>query len=201
MSAIALTLDSDIQILTEFRQGSRELAATTFVRKHQRFVVSVAFRQLNSMDDAQDAAQEVFIRALQAVDGFNANSTLKTWLYRITLNVCSNMRRKSRLLSLFTIGEGLGQQDVAAVQLLPDQHREQQEFAEFFKSVLAKLPRKQRETFALRYYDELSYEEISSLVGTSVGALKANYHWAVKKIAEILKTTEYYENWHNNEQR
>jgi RNA polymerase sigma-70 factor (ECF subfamily) len=61
--------------------------------------------------------------------------------------------------------------------------------------VLAELPTKQRETFCLRFYDELTYEQISQLTGTSQGALKANYHWAVKKIAERLRTTEFYEHW------
>lgn len=199
MSAIALTLETDVQILAEFREGSRDRAATAFVRRHQRFVYSVALRQLSHHEDARDAAQEVFIRALQGIDGFKGESALQTWLYRITVNVCNNMRRKRKFLSFFAVGEGEDERDVVAVQAPTDQHSETAEFERFFATVLAALPPKQRETFCLRYYDELSYEEISAMVGTSVGALKANYHWAVKKIAEILRTTEYYQLWQHHE--
>ncbi|MDZ4746634.1 MAG: sigma-70 family RNA polymerase sigma factor [bacterium] len=196
MSTIALSLDSDAQILEAYRSGATEQAATAFVRRNQRFVYSVAMRQLNHTEDARDASQEVFMRALKGLDGFKGDSTLQTWLYRITINVCNNMRRKKKIVSWFTIGEGPEERDVASQHdLSPAETSVQTDFERFFATVLAKLPEKQRETFALRYYDELSYEEISTLVGTSVGALKANYHWAIKKIAVHLRESEYYESW------
>jgi RNA polymerase sigma-70 factor (ECF subfamily) len=68
----------------------------------------------------------------------------------------------------------------------------------YIKQVLSGLPPKQREAFCMRHYDELSYEEISAITGTSEGALKANYHWAVKKIAEALRQSEYYAHWMEN---
>lgn len=195
MSTIALILDSDAQILEAYRSGKVEKAATAFVRRNQRFVYSIAMRQLNHTEDARDASQEVFMRALKGLEGFKGESTLQTWLYRITINVCNNMRRKKKVVSWFSIGEGPEERDVAHSQISPAEESVQSDFERFFATVLAKLPEKQRETFALRYYDELSYEEISTMVGTSVGALKANYHWAVKKIAAHLRESEYYESW------
>lgn len=196
MSSLSLTLNTDARILEDFRSGERERAATAFVRRHQRFVYAIALRYMQTPDDAQDACQEVFIRAIDGIERFKGGSSLQTWLYRITVNVCSNMRRKKRFLSFFAIGEGDDERDVPAVaQLAPDQLSEQSDFSRFLREVLATLPEKQRETFCLRYFDELSYEEISQMVGTSVGALKANYHHAVKKLAARFRTTEYYEAW------
>ena len=195
MSTIALSLDSDAQILEAFRSGATEQAATAFVRRNQRFVYSIALRQLNHSEDALDASQEVFMRALKGLDGFKGESTLQTWLYRITINVCNNMRRKKKIVSWFSIGEGPEERDVPHHQISPAEASVQSDFETFFAKILAQLPEKQRETFSLRYFDELSYEEISAMVGTSVGALKANYHWAVKKIAAHLRDSEYYESW------
>lgn len=195
MSAYPLTLDSDAQILEAYRTGFADQATTAFVRKHQRFVLSVAYRQLLSMEDARDASQEVFLRALKNLHSFKGESTLQTWLYRITVNVCHNLRRKNRFLSFFAVGEAEGERDVQALrELNPHEQTEQTDFERFFAKVLTTLPPKQRETFCLRYYDELSYEEISLALGTSVGALKANYHWAVKKIAEAIQASEYARN-------
>ena len=196
---MALILENDADILDEYRTGQRDRAVTAFVRKHQSFVYSVAYRQLNHNEDSQDAAQEVFLRASQKLGEFKGESTLQTWLYRITVNVCLNMRRKKRFLSFFAIGEGEGERDVAALQHSPATHAEQSEFDIYFQAVLVTIPTKQRETFCMRYYDELSYEEISELTGTSEGALKANYHWAIKKIAAAIRTSEYYEEWLENE--
>lgn len=195
MSSIALNLDSDALILEAYRSGKTEQAATAFVRRNQRFVYAIALRQLNHPEDARDASQEVFMRALKGLEGFKGESTLQTWLYRITINVCNNMRRKKKIVSWFSIGEGVDERDVQHHEISPAEASVQSDFERYFAGVLAKLPEKQRETFALRYYDELSYEEISAMVGTSVGALKANYHWAVKKIAAQLRDSEYYESW------
>jgi len=195
---MALILETDSEILEAYRAGQQDRALTAFVRSHQRFVYSVAFRQLSHVEDSQDAAQEVFLRASQKLGEFKGESTLQTWLYRITINVCLNMRRKRRFLSFFSIGEGEGERDVAAKQHATDSHAQQSEFDAFFNSVLETVPPKQRETFCMRYYDELLYEEISAITGTSEGALKANYHWAVKKIAAAIRTSEYYEQWRDN---
>ena len=192
---MAIILENDAEILEEFRTGERERALTAFVRKHQRFVYGVAYRQLGHVEDAQDAAQEVFLRASQKLASFKGEASLQTWLYRITVNVCSNMRRKRRFLSYFAVGEADGERDVPGTQSSPAVHAEQSDFERFFASVLKTIPPKQRETFCMRYYDELSYEEISAITGTSEGALKANYHWAVKKIAAAIRESEFYQEW------
>ena len=201
VSSLALNLQTDADILEAFREGSREQASTAFVRRHQRFVYSVAVRQLGNTEDARDAAQDVFVKALQAIEGFKGDSTLQTWLYRITVNVCTTMRRRRRWLSFFAVGEGAEERDVVADQPSTAQATYDAEFETFFRKLLAELPAKQRETFCLRYYDELTYEEISQIMQCALGTAKANYHWAAKKIAEALQPTEYYKRWmHHDDQ-
>lgn len=199
MNPATIALEHDVEILEAFRAGERDRAATEFVRRHQRFVYAVALRHLSHGEDARDAAQEVFLKAINGIDRFQGNSSLQTWLYRITVNVCNSMLRKRKLMSFFSVGEAEGERDVVAHQWSPLDHAEQGDFERFFKEVLTKLPPKQRETFCLRYYDELSYEEIATMLGANKETLKANYHWAVKKIADHLRASEYYEKWIEHE--
>lgn len=186
---LTLALELDTDIIREYTGGNREQAATAFVRKYQNFVFSTALRFLKSYDDADDAAQEIFIKALKSMDKFRGDSSLKTWLYRITMNVCTNMSHKKKLFGFFgsSDNEESEYDNVADDSPMPDRKIESEEFEETFLKALSKLPEKQRETFALRYFDEMPYEEISEVLGTSVGGLKANYFQAVKKLAEFIK--------------
>jgi RNA polymerase sigma-70 factor (ECF subfamily) len=195
MRTAVAVLETDHEILEAFRSGLQEQAITAFVRRHQKFVYSVALRYLSSPEDARDCAQDVMIKAYQGLGRFRGESSLQTWIGKIARNTAISMFHKRKLVRLFAPGEAEGERDVPARQLSPAEHAEQNEFERFFRTVLSTIPPKQRETFMMRYYEELSYEEISAQVGTSVGALKANYHWAVKKIAEKLKGTDYYEKW------
>ncbi len=196
---LILTMDeidaAEAEIIEALRAGERDRAVTAMVRRYQRFVFSVAMRQMNHLEDAQDITQEVLLRAARFVDGFQGQSSLQTWLYRITINQCRSEFRRRRIKSFFGIGTDEGEIDVASNAPLPSHHAEERDFDAYMQKVLATLPPKQRETFCLRFYDELSYGQISAITGTSQGALKANYHWAVKKIAEQLKNSEYYALW------
>lgn len=182
-----MTLDSDIDIIEEYCSTGSDRAATAFVRKHQKFVFATAIRYLNNNEDADDAAQEVFIKALNNLNKFRADSSLKTWLYRITVNVSSNILRKRKIRALLFVGDRDDLFSVPSENHNPLQKLESSEFEHSFFKALALLPKKQRETFALRYFEDLKYDEISKMLGTSVGGLKANYYQAVKKLAKYLK--------------
>lgn len=179
-----LPLISDNAILSRFREGDTDAAATEFVRKYQRFVYATAQRYLRDDEDAYDASQEVFIRALKNIGKFRGESSLSTWLYRITMNVCSSMKRKQKLRAFFSLDDV--EPFARSRDFSPEQVTENREFEQQFQQLLDELPEKQRETFVLRYFHELSYEEISEMLGTSVGGLKANYFQAVKKLASHL---------------
>ena len=189
MSSLTLTLalTNDREIIQEFSTGNSEVAATAFVRKYQKFVFSTALRFLQNYDDADDAAQDAFIKAIGSISKFRSESSIKTWLYRITTNVCLSTLRKRKFTNLFVSSDSeefLNIPDNAA----PDKKLEDSEFSEKFQKALLRLPEKQRETFALRYFEDLPYEEMSKMLGTTVGGLKANYFQAVKKLSTMLKT-------------
>ncbi|MBI5324764.1 MAG: RNA polymerase sigma factor [Ignavibacteriae bacterium] len=196
MDVLALVLENDSEIIKNYTEHKSEAAATAFVRKHQNFVFSTALRYLQSYDDADDASQEVFIKALNNLHKFRGDSNVKTWLYRITANVAANMRRKKKILNFMRLDFSDNDEDnsntlinlYASDNDSPLDKIEKKENEEALLNVLKKLPEKQRETFSLRYFDQMSYEEISKVLGTSVGGLKANYYHAVKKITQELKS-------------
>lgn len=183
-----LALEKDSDIVNEFIYGDTELAATVFVRKYQKFVYSTTLRFVQNYEDADDIAQEVFIKAIENIKKFRSESSLRTWLYRITTNQCTNFTRKKRFFSFFSKDSDNDEYfDIPASDYTPHQTIENKEFEARFQKMLSQLPEKQRETFALRYFDEMPYEEISKMLGTSVGGLKANYFQAVQKLALLLK--------------
>ena len=181
----ALPLTDDRAILVEFREGDSDRAATAFVRKYQSLVYATAVRYLKSEEDAYDAAQDVFIKALDNIHKFRGDSSLSTWLYRITHNVCASMLRKQKVRKAFGLETILP--FARDRGFTPEQETENRDFEQRFAAILDDLPEKQRETFVLRYFDGLTYEEISKILGTSVGGLKANYYQAVKKISQRIE--------------
>jgi RNA polymerase sigma-70 factor (ECF subfamily) len=180
--------DNDSEIIEEYCSSKSDRAATAFVRKYQKFVYATVLRYVVINEDADDIAQEVFIKALNSLEKFRGDSNIKTWLYRIAVNLSLNYIRKKKLLSIFTFHR-IGEQEFefASDSQTPSQELETKEFFHKFTIALAKLPEKQREVFALRYFEDMSYEDISATLGTTVGGLKANYFQAVKKLAVEFK--------------
>ncbi len=180
----------DKEILEHFNRQKTEIAATAFVRKYQKFVFSTAYRYLKDFDDAEDAAQETFIRAIGHLKDFKAESSIQTWLYRIAVNVSLSMLRKRKVRNMFNIigkaDNESPENDIPDYNSKPDKILEGKQANETFLKALDTLPEKQRETFALRYFEDMSYEEISKILGTSVGGLKANFYHAVKKLAKFM---------------
>jgi RNA polymerase sigma-70 factor (ECF subfamily) len=185
-----MALYSDEEILEGIRAQTNDYAVTKFVRKYQNFVYSIALRYLQSERDAEDASQEIFIKALASISKFRGESSLKTWLYRISKNYCLNQIRKKKALTFFGLfgkDEDGFDFDFVDPDLTPDEKIEKSETETRFLKALSKLPEKQRETFALRYFEDMKYEEISQVLGITVGGLKANYYHAVKKLAVELQ--------------
>lgn len=187
MSEIALALENDYDLIKEYTLYKTERAATLFVRKYQKFVYATAYRYLNSYDDADDASQEVFIKALNNLHKFRAESSVKTWLYKITKNVCSTMLRKKRISLIFKSIEKDESFDIINNEKNPEENLEQEEMNLKLLQAISTLPAKQRETFALRYFEDMKYEDISKMLGISVGGLKANYYHAVRKISNYFQ--------------
>ena len=140
-------------------------------------------RMVVSHEDAEDVLQESFIKIFRHLDGFKAESSLSTWIYRITTNECIRFlnRRKELAVSAEEVQEKLMNKLMASEYVDYDNAME----VKFQKAILT-LPEKQRLVFNLRYYDELKYEEISRITDTKVETLKANYHFAKERIKEYM---------------
>ena len=136
-------------------------------------------------DDADDVTQEVFIKIHKYIDKFREDSQLYTWIYRIATNEClSFLKKKKRrfFLPLEDVNAELSRKIDTAPHLSGDDIQKK------LQKALLTLPDKQRLVFNMKYYDEMTYEEISEITKTSVGALKASFHHATKKIEEFLTT-------------
>ncbi len=135
-------------------------------------------------DDADDITQEVFIKVYRSIHNFREDSQLFTWIYRIATNEClSFLQRKRRRFGFMPAGNVSGEL-MAKIDNSP--YIEGDEIQRKLRKAVLVLPDKQRAVFNMKYFDDLSYEEISEITNTSVGALKASFHHAVKKIEEFL---------------
>ncbi len=141
-------------------------------------------RMVLSHDDANDLLQNTFIKAWMHIDYFRGEAKIATWLYRIALNECLTFLSKQQNNPSVPLDDP--QADVAS-RLESDPFFNGDETQLLLQKAIRTLPEKQRLVFILKYYQEMKYEEISSILGTSVGALKATYHYAVKKIEAFLK--------------
>lgn len=137
-----------------------------------------------SHDDANDLLQNTFIKAWTNLDSFRGDSKISTWLYRIAVNESLNfVQHQKNSLSL--------DEDSSVVDfLMSDEFFDGDELQAQLQAVIAQLPEKQRLVFQMKYFQDLKYEEISEILGTSVGALKATYHHAVKKIADFFQNQD-----------
>jgi RNA polymerase sigma-70 factor (ECF subfamily) len=175
---------SDLALVEEVRNGKRQ-AFTELMRRYQQRVYWVARRIVGSHAEADDIAQETFIKAYLALGDFRGDANFFTWLYRIAVNLSLNAIRKRQLVSY------LRESDIIN-RLLPagEDPAADVEFREVetqLQKAVASLPEKQRAVFVMRYYDEMSYEDIAEVLKTSVGGLKANYFHALKKVQEMMK--------------
>jgi RNA polymerase sigma factor (sigma-70 family) len=163
--------------------AQRNAGVSEFIRLFQRPVYYYVRRMVLSHDDADDLTQQVFIKAWKGLDGFRGDSKLSTWLYRIAHNECISFLRSSKRIldvDIADMDHALGSALQADVLFSGD------EIQAKLQTAIASLPEKQKAVFIMRYYDELKYEEMSEITGTSVGALKASYHHAVQKIETYL---------------
>ena len=141
-------------------------------------------RMVLSHEDANDLLQNTFVKAWTSIDYFRAEAKLSTWLYRIALNECLTFLNKQKALATVSLDDPEAD---AVKHLEGDDYFSGDKAQRLLQKALLTMPEKQRMVFNLKYYQEMKYEEMSDIFGTSVGALKASYHHAVKKIEKILE--------------
>ncbi len=175
----------DKELLQKFRAPeTRNYAFNLLVREYQKRLYWHIRKILIDHDDTDDVLQNVFIKVWKALDGFKEESQLYTWLYRIATNesiTFLNQKKKRAGIPLDDVSHFL------ANNLESDSYFKGDEIQAKLQKAILTLPDKQRIVFNMKYFDEIKYEEMSQILDTSVGALKASYHHAVKKIEEYLK--------------
>ena len=177
---------SDAEILARFKEKEgRNYAFNLLVHKYQQKLYWVIRRLVIDHDDANDLVQNVWVKVWQNLDSFKSESQLYTWLYRISANEALTFLKKKKkrfFLKLEDVDKELSEKVEHDTGVSGD------EIQIKLQKAIILLPEKQRLVFQMRYYDEMPYEEMSKVLGTSVGALKASYHHAAKKIENYLTT-------------
>ncbi|MEO0556144.1 MAG: sigma-70 family RNA polymerase sigma factor [Bacteroidota bacterium] len=175
----------DKELLEKLRnEETRNFAFNQLVRKYQERIYWHIRKMVIDHDDADDIVQDVFVKVYKAIGKFREDAQLFTWIYRIATNECLTFLNKKKRRFFLPIGDveaELNNKLDTSSDLDGDQIQKK------LQKALLKLPAKQRLVFNMKYYDEMKYEEISEITNTSVGALKASYHHAVKKIEDLLK--------------
>lgn len=175
----------DNDLLNLFQKGEQvNDVFKIIVERYQRPLYSIIRKMVFNHDDANDILQNTFIKIWKNLGGFNRDSKLYTWMYRIAVNETMNFinySKKRTFLPFSTREYSLSE------RLESDVYFDGDEMELIFQKALLTLPDKQRLVFNMRYYDEVPYHEMSKILDTSEGALKASYHHAVKKIQEFVK--------------
>ncbi|RYZ47531.1 MAG: RNA polymerase sigma factor [Sphingobacteriales bacterium] len=177
--------DDDKELLIAFRnEATREPAFTKIIRKYQEKLYWHVRRLVINHEDANDVLQNVFIKVWNYLDNFREEANLYTWLYRIATNeTLTFLDKEKRRASLSLSDHESGLENKLKSETGFDANKLEWKLQQAIQS----LPDKQKQVFLLRYYDEMPYEEMSRVLETSTGALKASYHHAVKKVEEFLK--------------
>lgn len=162
---------------------TRNYGFNLLVRKYQQKVYWIIRKMVISHDDADDLTQDVFVKIHKNIHTFRQDAQLYTWIYRIATNESLNFLQRKKRRFFMPIGDLSGE---LAGKLIASPHVTGDEIQIRLQKALLTLPDKQRLVFNMKYFDDMTYEEIAGITRTSVGALKASYHLAVKKIEDFL---------------
>ena len=175
---------TDREITDIFKSGRHEQAFNQIVANYTERLYWHVRRFLCSHEDTNDLLQDIFIKIWTALPSFRGDAQLFTWIYRIATNEVLNYLRKQKIKSLISLES---ESTVLEKKVDEDPYFNGDKLQIELHKAMQRLPQKQRIVFSLRYFDEMKYEEISKITGTSVGALKASYHHAYNKIRDDLE--------------
>ncbi len=172
------------QLLEELRSPSLQRRAfAQLVSEYSERIYWQIRKMVLSHDDANDILQDVFVKAWLNIDNFRGDSKLSTWLYRIAINESITFINKKRNQNNISVDDD----DSFLLNTLEgDEFFDGDEAQKLLQNAVLSLPDKQRLVFQMKYFDEMKYDDMSEILGTSVGALKASFHHAVKKIEKFL---------------
>lgn len=162
---------------------TRREGFSALVRQYSEQLYWKIRRVVLNHEDANDVLQNAFIKAWKSLDTFQGKSSMSTWLYRIAFNEALDFLRKQKAAGSVSADEDLS----VANKLMADEYFDGDRMEALLHEAVSKLPTVQRTVFTMKYFDEMKYSEISKVLNTSEGALKASYHLAVKKITEYFQ--------------
>lgn len=179
---------TDLQLISSLSNPSTQRRAfEQVVRQYSEQLYWQIRRIVLTHEDANDVLQNTFIKAWQGLEGFHGDSKLLTWLSRIAINESLDfMRRQKNVLTVSADDDEGG----VANMLMADDYFDGDETEAQLQQAIARLPDVQRTVFQLRYFEQMKYSDISRMLNTSEGALKASYHIAVKKISDFFKSID-----------
>ena len=175
---------TDKNIIDLQKSGNYELAFNAIVNCYSERLYWHVHRFVCSHDDTDDLLQDIFIKIWAALPSFRGDAQLFTWIYRIATNEVINYLRKQRLKALVSMEN---EYSVLERKIDDDAYFNGDALQRELHKAIHRLPQKQRLVFSMRYFDEMKYEDIAEITGTSVGALKASYHHAYNKIREEMQ--------------
>ena len=176
----------ELELLAEFaNESTRNRAFTKLMERYRKALYWHIRRMVLDHDETDDLLHNTFIRCYQSLDRFEARSGLYTWLYRIATNLCLSHLSQKKRRRMLSLSDDTVRLEAELKRVTPQERMGSPEY--LLEKALLKLPPKQRLVFQMRYYDELPYEQMSEILGTSEGALKASYHLAFKKVEAILR--------------
>ena len=188
MAGDSLNIDSDdVEIIDSFKKGN-DHAFNILVNKYQKKIYWVVRKMVLDHDEANDITQDIFIKIHSSLKDFRGDSKFFTYIYKISVNFCLNHISKKKRTSNREVDIEDETLDIKSDDMSTDGHYDEKRKQKLLKEAIENLEGQQRAVFNMRFYDNLSYEEIANIMNKSVGGMKANYFHAVKKIEAYIKS-------------
>ena len=185
--------NTDTNLMLLIKNGDQQ-AFRELVERHKLSILNLCLRFTNNKEDAEDLAQDVFIRIFQAASKYEIKAAFTTWLYRITINHCLNYRRRKKILHFFSLDHSNNSQNQAnyripefTAQERPDSDFETKEVQKYVQQAIQSLPENQKIVMILSRYHDLSYKEIATVLDTTVSAVESRLHRAKENLRKKLK--------------
>lgn len=176
------------QILNHLKNGDEFIYKYVY-DQYSRMVYSVCFRMTGNKEEAEDVTQDIFIKVFNSINSFREDSKLSTWIYQITVNTCLNKLRKKKAINFLSLNfweEEKGENEMAADSLTPREEIEKSEIQKIVQGAINTLPAKQKTAVILSRYEELSYKEISKIMGVSLSSVESLLFRAKENLAKKL---------------
>lgn len=188
-----MDIKDEIILIERLKQGDHPAFQSLF-EKYKKIVFHMAYRLTGNLHEAEDIVQEVFFKVYKGIKGFRQESSLKTWILKITINLCRNYYRRKKLFSFFSLSHGpqgdeeypseIGIQDDPSETIF---HRQR---LEVLRKAMMRLPRRQREVFVMKHLEEMKIKEIAEALDCSEGTVKAHLFKAIRRLLTIMKEME-----------